>query len=153
MKIYGLPPMEGGIRNISDKKQSKAAPVENPKASDTVNISRDGSTVENTAVSYDVSPDFPVRNEVIQTVAERIARNTYNEPEVQEKVADKMIESFGEANAGSDSSTPATAMERTERVETAQAQATDGYYDNAEILNTIAERLISAQGLSSLFGN
>ncbi len=150
MKIQGLPPIDGAVGNVAEKKQMRSAPVESPAVSDTVELSGEGSAVERVDARYTVSAEFPVRDELIGAVAERISRNAYDEPEIQENVAVSIINSPGgtEPSGGAAESVP----ERTERVETIRTRADDGYYNRPEVLNAIAERLIGSPGLAGLFG-
>lgn len=152
MRIEGLPLDSGGLRNIKEKKEPATAPVDAGKPSDTVKITGGIGRKELVDIAFTVPAEFPVREEVLDAVSRRISSRSYDEPDMQRKVADRLIESpalSGSVNeAAADHPSPA----RTETIESAQARTSNGHYDQPEVVNATAERLIDTLGLGGLLG-
>lgn len=151
MNIQGLPPLDGGIKNVADKKQTRTTPVESLNTSDTLALSAGGDAVERVDAQYTAPVDFPVRSEMVREAAERISRKDYDKPEMQENVAVSIINSLGGTESSDKTSEPESVSNSAERVQSVQTQASEGYYDRPEVMNTIAERLINSLGLTALY--
>ncbi|MHB9030740.1 MAG: flagellar biosynthesis anti-sigma factor FlgM [Candidatus Latescibacterota bacterium] len=153
MKIEGLPPDPGVVKNITEKKLPKAPPTAAPRETDSVAISGNAASGGMEELARLVPDEFPARADLIEAVKERISRNTYNNREIQEKTAERLIDStaLSKTTAGMQNESP-DASGLAERVESARARADDGYYNSPEALAAVAERLTEALGLTSLFG-
>jgi hypothetical protein len=148
MRIEGLPPDPGAVRNITDRKTQKPAPAETAKNSDTVEISGAGGARE----PVDLSADLPIRTETIETVARRISSHEYDTPEMTEKVARRLMTLPSIArmvNAGTDS---VPSADREEALRTAESRISSGYYDQPEVSRSVAGQMIDALGLSGFLG-
>jgi len=152
MRIEGLPLDSGGIRNITEKKAPKPAPADAAKNSDTVEISSGMGGKERVELSTTLPSEFPVRKDVLEMVARRISSRAYETPEVQEKVAERLIESPALSGAVYEAAGAGTTTARTENIESARALASNGYYDRPEVMNAAAKQLINTLGLGSLLG-
>jgi hypothetical protein len=150
MNIQGLPPLDGGTRNVGDKKHIRSASVEIKNTSDSVVLSGASDSIEKTDQLYTAPVDFPVRSELINEVAERISQNEYNKPEILESVAVSMIDSLGGAESSDNASE--SVRNNSEHIQSLRVQAGDGYYNSSEILTATAAQLIESQGLTSLYG-
>ncbi len=102
MKIQGLPPDLGGVKNITERKAQKTVSTVRSEAPDTVELTVGMGKKELVEMSGSIPVEFPVREDVIKTVSKRIAANTYETPEVRESVAERLLESprFQERRAG-----------------------------------------------------
>jgi len=152
MRIEGLPLDSGGVRNITEKKTFKSVPADAVKNSDTVEITGGMGMKELAETASAVPVDFPVREDALEAVARRISTGTYDTPETTGKVAERLIESPALSGAVYEAAGSRSGTERPEKVESARAQAASGYYDRPEVLNAVAEHLVSALGLGSLLG-
>jgi hypothetical protein len=152
MNIQGLPSIDGGIKNVAEKKPARTTPVDSPNASDTVALSVGGDSVERVDSQYIVSADFPVRSEVVRGAMERVSQKDYDKPEVQENVAVSIIDSLGGTESSGKASAPESVSNSAERLQSVQAQASEGYYNRPEVMHAIAEQLINSQGLTVLYG-
>ena len=152
MKIEGLPLDSGGIKNITEKKAPKPAPAEAAKNSDTVEISSGMGRKERVELSTTLPSEFPVRKDVLEMVARRISSRAYETPEVQEKVAERLIESPALSGAVYEAAGAKSAPVRTETVEAAETRAASGYHDRPEVMKTVAEHLVEALGLDGFIG-
>lgn len=153
MKIEGLPPEPGVVKNITEKKLPKAPLAATPKETDSVAIS--GNAAPGGLEEYVrlVPAEFPVRTDLIEAVKERISQNTYNTPEAREKTAERLIDAtaLSRTAAGMENKSP-DASGLAERIESARNRAGSGYYDSPEALAAVAGKLAEALGLTSLFG-
>ncbi len=146
MKIQGLPPDLGGVKNITERKAQKTVSTVRSEAPDTVELTVGMGKKELVEMSGSIPVEFPVREDVIKTVSKRIAANTYETPEVRESVAERLLESPALSRTAGGTATP-EASERTEKVETAGARASEGFYDQPDILEAVAGKLVKALGL------
>ena len=146
MKIQGLPPEIGGVKNVTERKTQKTASAVRSEAPDTVELTVGMGKKEIAEMSGSIPVEFPVREDVIETVSKKIAANTYETPEVRETVAERLLESPALSGAASGTATP-EASERTEKVQTAGTRASEGYYDQPDILDAVAGKLVKALGL------
>jgi hypothetical protein len=152
MRIEGVPFETGGARNVNEKKPPSPAPAESGKSSDTVSISGSLGGKELVEIANTVPAELPVRGDTVDAVIARISAGTYDEPDIQRAVAGRLVESpvlSGSAN-GAEAGAPVPSG--TERVESARAQMSNGYYDRPEVMNAVAEKLVNLPGLGSLFG-
>ena len=146
MKIEGLSPDLGGIRNITERKTQKTASPVRSEAPDTVELTVGMGKKEIAERSGSIPVEVPVREDVIETVSKRIASDTYETPEVRETVAERLLESPALSGAAGGTATP-EASDRTEKVQTAGARASEGFYNQPEILESVAGKLMKALGL------
>lgn len=152
MKIEGLPLESGGINTVTGKKNSKPASAETAQSTDSVALSS-VSASEQAELSALTPEEFPVRAEALGTVAERVSRNYYDSPEVQESTAEQIVDSLN-------ISVPVTDMEneaagetvRSNTVEAVKVRIASGEYNTSETLTAVAESLTKALGLTSLLG-
>ena len=100
-----------------------------------------------------VSADFPARVERVKSIAQRIGGGTYITPEVSEKIAERIIGSEALNDTVSSLTTGETVITpvRSEMVNSANDNILQNYYNQPEVAEEIAGRLIDALGLSSLF--
>ena len=153
MKINGLPINDGGLQRIGNKRTEKT-PAEKPKKSDIVEISQSHRNGDIEVHSqYTLPDDFPARVERVKSVARRVVHETYTMPDVQKKIAERIIESAALSDTVSyiASGVTETPPVRSEMVNMAHDNVLQNYYDQPEVLEEIAGRLIDALGLSSLF--
>lgn len=146
MRIEGLSPDLGGIRNITERKTQKTASPVRSDAPDTVELTVGMGKKEIAEMSGSIPVEFPVREDVIETVSKRIASNTYDTPEVRETVAERLLGSPALSGAVGGSAAP-DAPERTDKVETAGVRTAEGFYNQPEILESVAGKLVKALGL------
>lgn len=153
MKIQGLPITESGLKSIGHKRSEKT-PSDKPEKSDTVELSQ---SVRNGDVEVkspnNVPADFPARVERVKSIAQHIGDETYITPEVSEKVAERIIDSEALKDTVSSLTNGETEITpvRSEMVNEAQDNILQNYYNQPEVVEEIAGRLIDALGLSSLF--
>jgi anti-sigma28 factor (negative regulator of flagellin synthesis) len=153
MKIQGLPPESGIVKNISGKKLPKTPPAIAPKETDSVAISGNTAAGGIEELARQVPDEFPVRTDLIEAIKQRISQDTYNAPEVQEKTAERLIDATGLSGTVTEAQNEsAEASGGTERVESARSRIDSGFYNSPEALNAVAERLTEALGLTSILG-
>jgi hypothetical protein len=116
------------------------------EAPDTVELTVGMGKKEIAEMSGSIPVEFPVREDVIETVSKRIAANTYETPEIRETVAERLLESPALSGAAGGTPTP-EASDRTEMVHTAGTRASEGFYDQPDILDAVAGKLVKALGL------
>jgi len=153
MKIQGLPIAESGLKNIGHKRNEKT-PSDKPKKSDTVELSQSARNGDVEVKSpNNVPADFPVRVERVKSIAQRIGDDTYRTPEVSENIAEIIIDSEALTDTVSSLTTGETEITpvRSEMVNKAHDNILQNYYNQPEVAEEIAGRLIDALGISSLF--
>jgi len=153
MKIQGLPITEGGLKNIGYKRSEKT-PSDKPKKSDVVELSQSARNGDvEVKAPNNVSTDFPARVERVKSIAQHIGDDTYRTPEVSENIAEIIIDSEALTDTVSSLTTGETEITpiRSEMVNKAHDNILQNYYNQPEVAEEIAGRLIDALGISSLF--
>jgi hypothetical protein len=153
MKIQGLPLNDGGLQRVENKKAEKIAAEKTPK-SDKVELSRTVRDSDREINSrYAIPVEFLERAERVQSVTRNIANGSYDNPEVLEAIAEKIVQS-----AVVDDTVSSISMEkkgtpeiRDDMVNRANNMVTQKYYDQPEIMEQIAGNIIDVLGVSGMF--
>ncbi len=142
MDIRKISP-DNDLKNISNRRTAASQPVNAAVRKDTLSLSGDIAAIENKTVPYEVEPDFPPRPERIEEVGRRIEAGSYS-GEFKEPVAERVLKSDAIHGVLMEATASNTREVRTDQLETARAQARDGFYDSNVIRKTIAENMLSA---------
>jgi len=153
MNIQRVQTGVGGSRNIGDRKTNDVASSKKSARTDSVSITGETTMhVESGAVRLDIGADYPPRIDRVDAARARIEDDTYN-GELRNDVAEKVAESSAVKDIVAE--VAMNAMERSdvreEKVETVRRQVEQGHYDNTDVMRRVAENLIDALGLTSLF--
>ena len=151
MKIQGFSYGGNGLPKINDTR-AKRTQQEQPGKRDSVQLSK--STYSGTVDSSKLTgePEFPVRTDIVKGIRERIREGTYNTAEVLEKTAEKILDSGAINDVTSDIaiSRQETKSARKEKVDSANDQASQKYYDQPSVMKQVAGKIIDTLGFSTL---
>jgi hypothetical protein len=142
MDIRNISP-DGNVRNIGNRRTSSSQPVNAAVRKDTLSLSGDVATIEKNTVSYEVEPDYPPRQERIEEVGRRVEAGSYS-GDLKEPVAARVINSDAIRGVLTEATASSTGEVRTEQLDTARAQARDGFYDSPVVRQTTAENMLSS---------
>lgn len=153
MKIQGLPLNDGSIQRIENKKAEKITADKSPKG-DVVELSRSARDGDHEiSAQYAIPIEFLERNERVHAVTQNITDESYNQPDVQVEIAEKILQSaildetINSINAEKNG-TPEIRNDMVNRVNNMVAQK---YYDQPDVMEQIAGSLIDALGVSGAF--
>ncbi|MCD6308914.1 MAG: hypothetical protein J7M24_07970 [Candidatus Latescibacteria bacterium] len=154
MKIQRVQTGAGGSRNIEDRKTNGAAQSRKSARTDSVSITGENPlTVEPGAVRLDIGADYPPRFDRVDAARARVESDAYD-GELRNDVAGKVAESSAVKDIVAE--VAMNVMKRSgardDKVESVRRQVEQGYYDNPDVMRRVAENLIDALGLTSLFG-
>jgi hypothetical protein len=144
MKIQGLSIGDGGLQRLGDKKTVKVM-NEKPRKGDSVELSqpsRNGDVAE--TVNNAASIDFSARVERIKSLAESIANDAYNLPELLEMIAERIVESGSTDNAvlNKTSVQSENHVLRSDIISKANSQLAQDIYSQPNVIEVVAGRLI-----------
>ena len=149
MKIQGLPYGNNEINNISGKNTQKISSRNIIKRSDSVGNSGFLSGKDKVdETSFVVETEFEPRIELMESVSRRLSDGTYNAPGILEKIAEKVVD----ANVVTDNiSDMLDDQVRPEKIEKGNDNVMNNYYDNPDVMQEIAVKIIENIGISKLF--
>ena len=151
MKIPNVSFGDNGIKNIGEKNNSKVTSEKRSFITDSVKISDAANGMEQAEqMLYAVDVNYPPRTELVKAVSERVARGAYND-ELLDSVAEKAIDSPAVQDIITEVAVynSKKSNDRAEKIEQTHDQVQQGYYDNSEILEQVADNLIIQLGLDS----
>lgn len=95
--------------------------------------------------------EFPPRLEIVKAVSAKVQNNSYQNSEVMSSIAEKLLDSpivtdVVEETKVNKSIEPSS---NSENIKDVESKAGEGFYNNPEIMNSIAENLVDALGLTS----
>ena len=147
MVIHGLPLDNGGFKKIGENHLSGASNPKNPIGETTTSDTGSIRIQDQVEVSHTVPMEFPVRDSIIQSVSERLSRNSYLTPELLGKVSEQII-NYSLLHESKSSSAPSdeTGEARTGKVTSVRNQIEINFYNQSEIVEEIAGKVIQAIG-------
>jgi len=151
MEIQGLPAGKNNpINNIEGKNTRKISQGISEKKSDTVIISDFPGTHDTALDMADIRVEFEPRNELVETISQRISDGKYDTRELLSSLAEKMVEADVLFSAVYNEF---EFQARADRISEAEAQIETRNYDNQTVIKVIAGRLVHILGFSSLLGD
>jgi len=150
MKIEGLPPEPGFIKNISGRKTPITGQSSNIREKDILAISGNAAPGDISELAGMIREEHPVREGLVEAVRDRVSRNVFNGQDIQEETAERLADSPALVKIVSAHRELSDSPSLSERVESAKSRAVSGYYDNPDALASLAERLIEAMGLDRI---
>ena len=154
MKIQGSFFGNNLIKNIGGSNTKKVPTGNLNKKSDSVEISgvpSDKNMINDT--SFVVETEFQPRAELIESVSGRVSDEEYNSPDVLENIAEKLIEAdiatdIIHDQVGDDIR---ESKMNSEEIEEINNNIANNYYDNQDVMQEIAGKIIDVIDISSLF--
>ena len=149
MRIQGLPLSDGGLQRIESTKTEKAA-AEKTRKSDVVELSQsalEGDNEVNTQNAMTI--EFPERAERISAVTQNIADRTYDQPDVQVAIAEKILQNDTVIGVVTDQSNSVEV--RDDEISRVNDMVAQDYYAQPDVVEQIAGSLIDALGFSGMF--
>ncbi len=143
MVIQGLPFENGGLKKISENHISGASNLKNPVSETSIADTGTGYIQDHFEVSYTVPMEFPVRENMVQSVSDRLSRNTYITSELMGKVAEQLLNSSGVYETLTGTAISENSMGgRTDKIDLAHDHQETGVYERPETMKDIAEKIL-----------
>ena len=147
MRIEGLsqPPRTSQTNQRSDVARAKK---DSGRAGDVVEISQNAQEVADLSAAAKAAPEE--LNPRIQEIRGRVESGYYNSPEVQEQIADAMLDADGLKEVVADITQAKVAKQeleqipdtRSEEVDKARQRVGSGFYDSEQVRQDTADRVL-----------
>ncbi|MBN1290317.1 MAG: hypothetical protein JXB48_00635 [Candidatus Latescibacteria bacterium] len=152
MKIQGLPLNDGGLQRVENKKAEKIT-AGNTQKGDVVELSRSVRGGDHEISSHYAIPiEFLERTELVNAITKNIADKSYNQPDVQVTIAEKILESavLNDTISSITVEKNGTPEIRDDIINRITDKVSQKYYDQPEVMEQIAGRIIDALGVSGV---
>lgn len=148
MEIQGLSYGNNGINNINSKETQKVSSKNPAKGSDSVENSGLSIVKDSIDEISIIETEFEPRIALMKEVEERLSNGAYNTLNILRGIADKLIN----ADVATDVISYVSEEQlRPEKINEVNGNIVNNYYDNPEVKQEIAVKIIENIGISKLF--